>query len=112
MTFGEFLRQRRKAEKMALRELAAILDISPSYLHNVECGIKPPLCREKLFKIVQVLTLTEKQAITFFDLAARKSAEHPIPADVEQYLSKDRKLIKFLRLAKQNGVTGAELLKS
>ena len=54
--FGEFIKERRIAKGVSLRELCKWIEIDPSNLSKVERGLlAPPQDEEKLRKIAQVL---------------------------------------------------------
>ena len=59
MKFGEYLANKRKEREMSLRMLAKELDVSPTYLSDVENNRRNALSYEKLNKIIEILKLDE-----------------------------------------------------
>lgn len=53
--FGAELRARRLAQGMGLRQLARVLDLSPTYLSKIERGLVLPPAEERVVAIAAVL---------------------------------------------------------
>ena len=83
--FGEFIEERRKNAGITLRGLAAILDIAPSYMSDIEKGRRYPPDKEKLDEIAKHLMLSEDDKNLMFDLAA-KEKENTISLDLPEYI--------------------------
>ena len=69
MKFGEYLANKRKEREMSLRMLAKELDVSPTYLSDVENNRRNALSYEKLNKIIEILKLDEEEQKILYDLA-------------------------------------------
>ena len=53
--FGEFVRQRRGAKKLGLREMARMVGVSPTYLSKIERDEFPPPAEDKITKIAEII---------------------------------------------------------
>ena len=62
MNFGEMLRAKRETMKLGLRELARLIDISPTYLSRIE------LCHERAPSDEVILKLAEALEIPLPDI--------------------------------------------
>lgn len=60
MTFGEMLKEERKAAGLTLKELGDNIGTSKSYLSSIETGVFPPPPPEMIAKIAQALGKDEK----------------------------------------------------
>lgn len=98
-TFGEYLSNKRKQKEMSLRMLAKELDISPTYLSDVENNRRNALSYEKLQKIIEVLGLEADEQKDLYDLAGK--SKDTIPADVEEYIKENTQVITLLRQIQQ-----------
>lgn len=82
-TFGEFLYSKR-SPLMTLRDFAARVEKSASFMCDLENDRRDPPNRELLVKIVEVLSLGEHDSTTLFDLAGKGRAE--VSADLPDYI--------------------------
>src|SRR6266567_1858963 len=91
-TFGEFLKEKRLALDLSLREFARRIGMQPSNYCNVEADVLPPPPPDTLEKLSRALGLKRgtNGYETFHDLAAKGRDE--IPADVERIV-KENELI-------------------
>jgi transcriptional regulator with XRE-family HTH domain len=83
MKFGEFVRIKRLAVELGLREFCKTMQTDPSNWSKVERGMLPaPNDREFLEKVAKILKLKkgDKDWFTFFDLA--DLSQQRIPDDV------------------------------
>lgn len=110
MTFGEFLIEKRKREKMTVRQLSALLSLSPTFVSHVEQGKRMP-SRNTQIRMAQLLQLNDEERITMFDLAAKAKIKDTFPIDIADYFEHDGELYPFLRKAHELGYTGGDLLK-
>lgn len=99
MKFGEYLANKRKEREMSLRMLAKELDVSPTYLSDVENNRRNALSYENLKKIIEILNLDEEEQKTLYDLAGETKDE--IPADVESFVNGNTEVIALLRKMKK-----------
>jgi hypothetical protein len=82
-TFGEFLYSKRST-LMTLREFAARVDKSASFMCDLENDRRDPPNKDLLVKIVEVLSLGEADSTTLFDLAGKCREE--VSADLPDYI--------------------------
>ena len=99
MKFGEYLANKRKEREMSLRMLAKELDVSPTYLSDVENNRRNALSYENLNKIIEILKLDEEEQKILYDLAGE--AKDEIPADVENFVNGNVEVIALLRKMKK-----------
>ncbi|MDO4544510.1 MAG: helix-turn-helix transcriptional regulator [Clostridia bacterium] len=109
MTFGQFLTSRRKAKEIPLRRFAAMLDISPEFLCNVEKGRRSAPNKETLEKISRLLSLSKEDDALMYDLAAdSKNTVSAIPSDLTGFINENRVIVAALRVAKDADATDEE----
>lgn len=100
ITFGEYLANKRKEREMSLRLLAKELDVSPTYLSDVENNRRNALSYENLQKIIEILKLNEEEQSNLYDLAGK--AKDTIPADIEEFVKENTQVIALLRNMKKD----------
>jgi transcriptional regulator with XRE-family HTH domain len=108
-TFGGFLKERRLALDLSLREFAAKIGMQPSNYCNVEAGVLDPPPAETLERITKVLGLKKGTVdfTTLHDLAAK--GRDGIPADVEQLIKSNELIPAMLRTVEYENVTKGQL---
>lgn len=84
MNFGDYISQKRKEKNYTIRELANKLEISFTYLSDVEKGRAKAFKQEILKKIIEVLQLNKEETDLLNDLAG-KSQDNVAP-DIAEYL--------------------------
>ena len=84
MNFGDYISQKRKEKNFTIRELANKLEISFTYLSDVEKGRAKAFKQETLKKIIEVLQLNKEETDLLNDLAG-KSPDNVAP-DIAEYL--------------------------
>lgn len=90
--FGIYLTQKRQEKGFTLRELASLVNISHTYLYNIENGFKSPPNDKLLLELADALELSENAKRIWFDISAKtkyffdKSNYH-LPTDILKYLS-------------------------
>lgn len=94
-TFGQFLYSKRSPH-MTLRDFAARVEKSASFMCDLENDRRDPPNRELLEKIVEVLSLGTEDSITLFDLAGKGRKE--VSADLPDYIM-DSDVSDTVRLA-------------
>ena len=99
MKFGEYLANKRKEREMSLRMLAKELDVSPTYLSDVENNRRNALSYENLNKIIEILKLDEEEQKILYDLSGETKDE--ITADVENFVNGNAEVIALLRKLKK-----------
>ena len=108
-TFGQFLKERRLALDLSLREFARRVAMQPSNYCNVEADVLPPPPAESLDRLAKALGLKKgaPEFETFHDLAARGRDE--IPADVEQIVKENELIPAMLRTVEYEKVSKEQL---
>jgi len=104
LTFGEFIKQKRKEKKMVGRELSAAAGITPEYLCEIEKGRKVAVSEGIMEKMIQALMLTEKETALFYDLAAVARKTVSVSADLPEYIMSHELVRTALRTAKKHNI--------
>ena len=107
--FGHFLKEKRLALDLSLREFARRVDMQPSNYCNVEADVLPPPPAETLDRLARALGLKKGTSDyeTFHDLAARGRDE--IPADVERIVKENELLPAMLRTVEYEQLSKEQL---
>lgn len=107
MKFGEYLKVSRKTRNISLRELSEEINLSFSYLCDIENGKKPAPNDKALIKMVDCFKFNLQEKSRFFDLAAEskgdKDNDFHIPADIGKYILQNDNVKKTLRNDINNG---------
>ena len=108
-TFGQFLKTKRLALDLSLREFARRIAMQPSNYCNIESDVLPPPPAEGLERISKVLGLKKgtPDYTKFHDLSAQGRDE--IPADVERIVKENNLLPAMLRTVEYEKVTKEQL---
>lgn len=101
MDFGEYLEEKRKSRNYSIRAFAKRIDISFTYLADVEKSRSKAFKLEILNKIIEVLQLDGKETDMLYDLAGK--SRDTIAPDVEEYLKKNEEIIEEIRRIKKGG---------
>ena len=79
--FGWFVRQRREAKEISLRQMAKGIGVSPAYLSQVERGQSAPPTEDKVKAIAEILDLDVHELLALADKVSsdvtRIIKEHP-----------------------------------
>lgn len=84
MNFGDYISQKRKEKDFTIRELANKLNISFTYLSDVEKGRAKAFKQETLKKIIEVLQLNKDESDELNDLAGE--SKDTVAPDIAEYL--------------------------
>lgn len=84
MNFGDYISEKRKEKNFTIRELANKLNISFTYLSDVEKGRAKAFKQETLKKIIEVLQLNKDESDTLNDLAGE--SQDTVAPDIADYL--------------------------
>jgi transcriptional regulator with XRE-family HTH domain len=109
--FGEFLKSLRQSREISLRQLASDIDVAPSYLSDIERGNRNAPPKERLDKIIKILSLSEDEAYKFYDLASH-SKKVAVADDVQEIIAKDKQFAVLARKIKKEGLDVSTVLKS
>ncbi len=100
ITFGDYIKERRKEKGWSLRTMAQKLDISLTYLADVENGKRYAFPKETLLLLTNIFDIShnKKELNLFFDLAAE--TRNSLPLDVEEFMLINPSLVEFIRKLK------------
>ncbi len=98
ITFGEFITQKREEKDITLRELARQLEVSASFLSDVENNRKPPLTADRLEKVARIMLLSAEEKTTMYDLAGKQ--RNTVPPDLPEYIIEREYVSAALRTAR------------
>lgn len=100
MSFGEFIKEKRLLiEGLTVRKLAAKLNISFTYLSDVENGRAKAFKPEILKKLAEILNLNENEKEQFYNLAGE--SQNTMPYDItEKVLSRPELIAAFRKVIK------------
>ena len=97
--FGIYITEKRIEKEIGLREMADLLDISPSYFSDIEKGRRNPPNLSKIQEITQILKLSVQETDYLIDIASETRGE--IPMDLNDYI-KENNIVKIaLRKARK-----------
>lgn len=97
-TFGKCIKIRREERGLSIRTVSKFLEISPTYLNDIEKGSRKAPKKELMQKIINVLEIPDYQIEDLFDMAfvSRGYSE-----EINIYLSNNIYARKAIRLAKE-----------
>lgn len=98
MTYGLFIKEKREEAGIKAVEVARALDISNTYLSDVENGRRAPFKKERNDILVSLLKLNKEDRALLYDLAAKELNE--CPQDILRkliYTKEGRSFIQYLR---------------
>lgn len=95
MDFGEYINKKRKEKNFSIRQLAEKLDISFTYLSDVEKGRAKAFKQETLKKIIEVLQLNKEETDILNDLAGE--SQSTVAPDVAEYLKNHPEAVAAFR---------------
>jgi len=104
--FGDLIRRRREEKKrgnpaFSLRQFAAAVGVSPTFISRMEVGEFDPPSPEKIVKMAELLELDRDELLEL--------AQKPDP-DAAQYMKeRPRAVAAFLRKAREVGLTDEQL---
>ena len=106
-SFGEFMRQRRLEIGYSVRELAALLKVTPAYVSDIEKGNRHAP-KTLLNEIIKILEISKEDEKDFIDLAYL-SHETCAP-DLILYLLATKEARQAVRYLIENNISGEEFL--
>ena len=108
ITFGGFIKGKRRDKGISLRRFAEQLNISPVYLCNMEKDRNPAPKGDVLSRMAQMLGLNDEDIWLLYDLAAKSKSSPTVSKDLPEYLM-DRDIVRVaLRTAKEVDATDEE----
>lgn len=103
MTFGEFIKEKRLAQGITLRGLAAEIGIAPAYMSDIEKGHRYPPDKNRLYDIAKALHFSNETRDIMFDLAGR-AKENSVSPDLPAYIMANSQVRVALRMARDSGM--------
>lgn len=100
-TFGDYLMYLRRRNRITLKRLAEVIDISAPYLSDVENGKRDSFDLDKLNGIVKFLELSQEEADKLMNLAGDQ--RNDIAPDLPDYVTGKDYINAALRKAKNLG---------
>lgn len=83
ISFGQFLRQTRKEQRVSLRTVAKVLGVTPGYLSFVERGVVPPPPMDRIIEIARVMDI-DPGFLLVLGMTERGTIEIPLTEDLER----------------------------
>lgn len=77
ISFGDFLRKKRKEKGFTVIEFARMLKTQPSHLTEIENGRRLPPDNDILYRLADTLELDEEERKRLFDLAGVERGKAP-----------------------------------
>ena len=108
LTFGSFLREKRLAQKLTLRDLAAATKLSLVQLSNMENDRRPAPKGDGLDRLVSALAPDKEDKERMYDLAAESGHRVVVPGDLPEYIMEKDIGRVALRTAKDIDATDEE----
>ena len=99
ITFGYFLKSKRKEREVPIRKMAEMAGLAPGYLSDIESGRRCPLDLELLNRLAKSLSLAGADRDSLFDLAGK--GRSAAPPDLVGYINNTKTARAALRLAKE-----------
>jgi len=84
MNFGEYLKRKREEKGISLRELARKLELSATFLSDVESNRRAPLTEDRLLSLAEVLNLSEDEKTEMYDIVGKQRGQ--LPPDLNPYI--------------------------
>lgn len=105
--FGDLIRKRREEKKrgnpaFSLRQFAAAIDVSPTFLSRMETGEFDPPSAEKIVKMAELLELDRDDLLVM--------AQKADPAAEQFMRERPRAVAAFLRTARELNLTEDDLM--
>jgi len=108
LTFGSFLREKRLAQKLSLRDLVAASKLSLVQLSNMENDRRPAPKGDGLDRLITALKLDKEEKERMYDLAAESDHKVVVPGDLPEYIMEKDIVRVALRTAKYIDATDEE----
>ena len=86
MRFGELIKSKRLKDprELSLKDVSSVLNISLSFLSDIEQGRRKPFDDEKIERFCDFLRLTDEDKALLYDLVARE--RRAVPGDIDDIM--------------------------
>ena len=104
MRYGQFLKAKRISDsrELTLKDVAAELGVSFSYVSDIEQGRRKPYDEVKTQKLIEFLKLSEDEVALMYDLAAKENSKIPRDLDDIMMYTEAGEMARFaLRMTKK-----------
>ena len=98
LNFGDFLQKKRIGRQITLRKMAEMIGITAPYLTDIEKDRRNPPEMEKLETISNILSLSDEEKTTMFDLAGKR--RNSVAPDLPDYIMERDYVSAALRTAR------------
>jgi len=103
--FGTYIREKRLEIGMSIRYFAALLNLTPAYISDIERGNRTaPI--NYLDKMIEKLKIEKEEINYFYNLAGCSHLNWP---DINEYLARTPSARKAIRLARDKNLSDEEL---
>lgn len=107
--FGDFLQKKRTEKRITLRKMAELLGITAPYLTDIEKDRRNPPEKKKLEQISEILSLSDEDKTTMYDLAGKK--RNSVAPDLPDYIMEHNYVSTALRTARDLDASEEDWLK-
>ena len=98
--FGESLRKIREDQELAIRKVAKEVDMTPTYISDIERGNNKPPKKELIEKIASALKIQETEVKDYlYDLAAIERGG--VSGDIAEYIMENSNLRMAIRMVQR-----------
>ena len=104
MKFGEYISEKRLEKNISIRTFAKTIGISPSYLCEIEKGVRTAPRYEILLKIKDAFALDTAEMEMLMDMAAESKNRQTVAEDIVSYICKNKIVYQVLRTSLRNNV--------
>lgn len=105
MTFGEFIRAKRKENMLSQRRFAEMIGVSPVHVSYFESGQRNAPKHETLQKIAEALILSKQEKNKMLFLAAQTHYRNKVNHELASYLYENEYAKDALKLAQECKIT-------
>ena len=100
------VQQEPDSRELTLKDIAAELGVSVSFVSDVEQGRRKPYDEEKTEKLIKFLRFSEEDIALMYDLAARENSRIPRDLDDIMMYSEAGEMARFALRMTKKGVIG------
>lgn len=104
MKFGEYISEKRLENNISIRTFAKTIGISPSYLCEIEKGVRTAPRYEILLRIKDAFALDANEMEMLMDMAAESKNRQTVAEDIVSYICKNKIVYQVLRTSLRNNV--------